>query len=423
MTSSLRNRSVGLLAALAMLVALAGPAAAQVEPIPSSPSTTAATGEAGPEILAPDDPWAKRIKSLIGRRAMSVAIGLDGVWMYRQDASVRRTPASNEKLLLSLAILDRLGPDHPLPTRAMTEDDDLSDGIVNGPLWILGSGNPEVTTKTMAALAGRIENAGINKISGRVIGSKRGFGRDWDAPGWKSYFPRDYVPLPTALTFNFNVSGGVHIRNPEKRAAAALTKALRNKGVKVTGTPGLGISPAVGLDEVGEVGGPTLETVLRHMNVPSSNFRAEVLGKLLGYHRAGAPGTIAKGAAAIEAFANARGGNLDANDGSGLSYSNKVPPQGMVELLWYAEDEPWGGDLRATLPKGGEGTLASRVRSVTVRAKTGTLDGISALSGWVWLKQENRWAAFSIISRGMPKTTASGIEDAIVTTLHERASL
>jgi D-alanyl-D-alanine carboxypeptidase len=59
---------------------------------------------------------------------------------------------------------------------------------------------------------------------------------------------------------------------------------------------------------------------------------------------------------------------------------------------------------------------------VKVRAKTGTLIDISALSGWVWLEQEGTWGAFSIMSRGMSKSEAVAIEDRIVRIVANRAS-
>jgi D-alanyl-D-alanine carboxypeptidase len=60
---------------------------------------------------------------------------------------------------------------------------------------------------------------------------------------------------------------------------------------------------------------------------------------------------------------------------------------------------------------------------VKVRAKTGTLIDISALSGWVWMAQESAWGEFSIMSRGMSKSEAVAIEDRIVRILANRASL
>jgi D-alanyl-D-alanine carboxypeptidase len=318
-----------------------------------------------------------------------------------------------------MAILDELGPDAVLPTEARAET--VANGVVHGPLWIVGSGDPEVDATTMRRLARELEDAGIDKVDGRVLGSTRPFARDWNAPGWKPYFRRLYVPRPTALTFDGNVAGGRHIRNPEKRAAAALTRALRERGVRVTGKPGIGEASG-GLTTLASVDSADLEDILRHMNVPSSNFRAEVLGKVLGHSVQGAPGTIAKGAKSIEEFAAQSGVSLEANDGSGLSYENRVSPEGMVALLWRAEDSTWGDDLRHdALARPGQGTLSGRLGGIKVRAKTGTLTNISALSGWVKLDETGTWAAFSILSRGISKDRAVRIEDTIVRTVAARA--
>jgi D-alanyl-D-alanine carboxypeptidase len=73
------------------------------------------------------------------------------------------------------------------------------------------------------------------------------------------------------------------------------------------------------------------------------------------------------------------------------------------------------------LPRGGQGTLEDRLRDVKIRAKTGTLDGVSALSGWVWLDDRDAWGQFSIVSRGLTKDAAVRIEDAIVHTVSKNA--
>jgi serine-type D-Ala-D-Ala carboxypeptidase/endopeptidase (penicillin-binding protein 4) len=98
-----------------------------------------------------------------------------------------------------------------------------------------------------------------------------------------------------------------------------------------------------------------------------------------------------------------------------------VSPSGLARLLDLADDQTWGETLRKALPTGGQGTLEDRLRGVAVRAKTGTLMNVSALSGWVWAKRRDRWFAFSILSRGMSKSTAVDIEDRIVRILNQRA--
>ena len=341
---------------------------------------------------------------------MSVAVGVNGRFLYRHKDDVRRAPASNEKLLLSMALLDRLGPEHRIVTRAAARS---SGRTVHGRLWILGGGDPAVDRTATRSLARDIRASGIRRIRGRVMGSTRYFRHDWWAPGWRPSFPGTEVALPTALTFEGNRAAGRSVRDPERRAASSLTKQLRSAGVHVRGRPGAGRAPS-GLRVVGSVRSRPLDALLRRQNVDSRNFYAEVLGKLLGAVRSDPPGTIRKGARAIEAWATRFGVNVQAHDASGLSYKNRVTAAGLVRLLWAADGATWTNDLRGTLPRGGQGTLAHRLRTVHVRAKTGTLDRISALSGWVRLERTGGWAEFSILSSHTPKDIAVRIEDRIV---------
>jgi D-alanyl-D-alanine carboxypeptidase/D-alanyl-D-alanine-endopeptidase (penicillin-binding protein 4) len=365
-------------------------------------------------------PWMRAIDHAIGGRAVSVGIADDGVELFERAASVPRAPASNEKLLLSMALLDAFGPDHRIPTVAAAAA--LSGGVVHGDLWILGRGDPEIRPARLAALARRLDAAGVSRIGGRVMGATTYFRHDWFAPGWKRRITRRYVALPSALTFARNVVDGRRIRDPEVRAAASLTAQLERRGIRVGGRPGSG-APPDGLTTLARIRSRPLEGLLATMDRPSDNWYAEVLGKMLGAAAAGTPGTIAKGAGAIEAFSDAHGADVTSFDSSGLSYDNRVTAHGILSLLAFADMADWGDELRGALPRGGQGTLVYRLHDVRVRAKTGTLDGVSALSGWVWLERERRWVEFSILSAGMSKDAAVAIEDTVVRVLADRATV
>jgi D-alanyl-D-alanine carboxypeptidase/D-alanyl-D-alanine-endopeptidase (penicillin-binding protein 4) len=109
-------------------------------------------------------------------------------------------------------------------------------------------------------------------------------------------------------------------------------------------------------------------------------------------------------------------------DSSGLSYANRATARRILELLWDADGASWGPILRASLPAGGRGTLKDRLTDIRIRAKTGTLDDASALSGWVWLERTGGWVEFSILSSGFNEWTAKKIEDRIVRIVSFRAS-
>jgi serine-type D-Ala-D-Ala carboxypeptidase/endopeptidase (penicillin-binding protein 4) len=365
--------------------------------------------------------WAQKIEELIGDRPMSVAVGDEGRFWFRHAAWVRRPPASNEKLLLSMALLDRFGPARTIPTRALSRRRPSPRGVVRGDVWLVGAGDPEIDAARLGELARRIRASGVRRIKGSVIGVRGPFARDWWAPGWRDYFPTYYIALPTALTYRRNQDQtGRHVTDPERRAAVALTAKLRALGIGVRHRPLAGSRPG-DVFGLAEVRSDPLRSIVHRMNVGSLNFYAEVLGKYLGA-RATGTGSIAAGAKTIRRFVASRDVSVDTNDSSGLSYANRATAKGIVRLLWGSQDETWSKTFRETLAKGGQGTLKDRLRDVRLRAKTGTLEDVSALSGWVWLRQDSSWAEFSIMSSRMSTSTAKTIENKIVRVLNANAS-
>ena len=364
--------------------------------------------------------WVSRLHEIVAGRPMSVMVGNDGHAWYRHGAGIDRAPASNEKLLLSMALFDQLGPARTFPLRAMALGID-PDGTIDGDLYLRGQGDPEVSETRLRKLARLVRDAGVRRIDGRVIGVTGPFHHDWFAPGWKDYFPADYVSLPTALTFRGNVSSnGTHIEDPERRAAGFLSHALRDLGV-TTGAPAAAGAATSGLQEVASLTSQPLRTLVLHMDRRSLNFSAEVLGKALAFD-GGSAGTIANAAKAICAFEAAHHvRDTTCHDASGLSYANRQTAAGMVRLLWFADRQPWAGTLRTSLPDGGQGTLKGRLAHVRIRAKTGTLDNVSALTGWVWSDTAGTWIEFSLLTSGMDEYKAKEIEDRVVHLLAEHA--
>jgi D-alanyl-D-alanine carboxypeptidase/D-alanyl-D-alanine-endopeptidase (penicillin-binding protein 4) len=354
---------------------------------------------------------------------VGIALADDGVLLYAHGARRKRSPASNEKLLLSAALFDRLGPSYRIATTAAARV--LSKGTVHGNLWVLGHGDPAIASgplygralsfgpTSLDQLAIRIHAAGVRRVDGSVMGATGFFAHDWDAPGWQPYVPGEYVSLPTALALNGNIARGKAIRDPEFRVARALTARLTALGIEVTGAPGAGVPPD-DLTPVASVEAVPLRTLVGFMNHESSNFFAETLGKLLATKTFGPPGTISGAARALSVWARDHGLHVRERDASGLSYDDRLSPLDIVRLLTFTRSQSWRDAFRRSLPRAGQGTLEDRLAGIKVRAKTGTLfNGASALSGWVWLARAKTWAEFSILSTAMPKS----IEDAIVSAM------
>jgi D-alanyl-D-alanine carboxypeptidase/D-alanyl-D-alanine-endopeptidase (penicillin-binding protein 4) len=352
----------------------------------------------------------RSLDRLIGDRPVSVSVEDRGVRIYGHLPKVDRAPASNEKLLLSMVMLDRFGPDYRIATEAGGSSR-VRGGVLEGDLVLVGHGDPELGADELRTLALRLRRAGLSRVTGSVVGDTSGFVRDRTAPGWHP-IALSYIGLPTALSFEGNVDANGFVLDPERRAAAALAGDLRALGVEVDGGSSAGEAPD-GLRTIAAVRSAPLEDILTRQNVSSINQDAETLSKLLATDVWGKPGSIARGADYIEEWANARGADVRLHDASGLSYANRVTTGDMAALLYRALRRPWGNELRTSLAVPGDGTLGGRLFGLEVRAKTGTLIGdISALSGYVRL-HNGRWASFSIMSE-LPKDEAVAMEDAIV---------
>lgn len=372
---------------------------------------------AGPAQAEPR--WVRHIGRIVAGHPMSVVVGDDGAVWYRRRADVARPPASNEKLLLSMALLHRFSADQTFDVRALGPVVDGT-GTVDGNLYIKGQGDPEVGAARLGVLASRLWDAGLRHLTGHVVGVTGPFRRDWFAPGWKSYFPAEDIALPTALTFAGNVApSGRHVRYPEALAATYLTHALRHLGVTIgsKGTAGPGVT---GMTLLASASSKPLRSIMERMDHRSINFSAEVLGKALAY-AGGEAGTIANGAAAICAYEAASGVHATCHDSSGLSYGNRQTAIGILHMLWNADHQPWLGALRMALPAAGQGTLRHRLGGIRIRAKTGTLDNVSALSGWVWNGPTDGWITFSMLTSGMDEYAAKDLEDRIAQVLANRA--
>ncbi|MER3496506.1 MAG: hypothetical protein C4320_06875, partial [Armatimonadota bacterium] len=119
----------------------------------------------------------------------------------------------------------------------------------------------------------------------------------------------------------------------------------------------------------------SIAEVLPRCLPPSDNFLAESLFEMA---RAGGK-SPASWAAGIGLAPN----DYSPVDGSGLSRKDAVTVNGIAHLLRYAARRPWGGLFQSSLARPGIGTLRNRLKGVEFAGKTGSLDGVSALSGYV----------------------------------------
>src|SRR5437660_3867448 len=160
---------------------------------------------------------------------------------------------------------------------------------------------------------------------------------------------------------------------------------------------------------------------LRVINKVSQNLHAEILLRLLGREK-GTAGTIEGGLEVLRGFLAQAGVPSDQYlfyDGSGLSRQNLVTPHAVVQLLRYAAAQPWGNIYRGTFPVAGvDGSLSDRFKNALqgrVYAKTGSLGGVKALSGYA-KTNSGQQIAFSILSNNfnLPSKRITDTTDRII---------
>jgi D-alanyl-D-alanine carboxypeptidase/D-alanyl-D-alanine-endopeptidase (penicillin-binding protein 4) len=346
--------------------------------------------------------------------------------VFRWREGTARVLASNTKLFTTTAALARFGPEGTLGTEVLGTGELDPEGVYDGSLYLRGGGDPTFGSRrftrrsygggaTVQDLAGLLEAAGIQRVTGRVYGDESAFDSLRGGPD-SGYGVSIWVGPLSALSYNrglFTESGRGFQADPPAFAAARLDDALEARGIPVRLKPRAGLTPA-GAPVLASVDSPPMERLLRLTNKPSDNFFAETLLKDLA-HIAGGVGTTAGGARVATGFARRLGARPTLVDGSGLSRGNRASPLSVVRLLaaMYGRDDydPFVDSLPIA---GRDGTLYDRMRRGPAKAhcvgKTGTLSNVSALSGYCEALSGDTYA-YSILMNGVYPLPARRLQD------------
>ncbi|MGH1502867.1 MAG: D-alanyl-D-alanine carboxypeptidase/D-alanyl-D-alanine endopeptidase [Acidimicrobiales bacterium] len=351
-------------------------------------------------------------------------------------------PASNQKLLTTFAALAEFGPDHRFQTTVAVTGP-VADGIVSGDLVLIGGGDPYLSTADwwtqyeegtaryhtrLEDLADAVVAAGITEVQGGVLGDDSLFDELRVGPWAERLIVQQQSGPLSALAVNeghttwpatfSSMAARTQAADPAQHAAQVFTRLLDERGVTITASAQRGAAPA-GATVIASIDSAPVLDLATHVNSYSSNYGAEVLVKHLGLRRVGAGSTEA-GAAAVETILLEQGFDLSGvviDDGSGLAETDLVTCQLLVDLLDRAGADSAFAD---TLSVGGErGSLRNRVDETIadglVWAKTGTLNGVTALSGYVDSSSEAGTSiAFAYIANGEVAGVGAGINGDLV---------
>ena len=369
------------------------------------------------------------------RSCLVVADPGGGTVHYARQASLGLIPASTLKLLTTAAALAQLGPDSRFTTEIRAAAPPADGGV--GELYMVGGGDPLLSTAEFAsdggylgqprrstsieALADKVAATGVRRV-GRILGDESRYDTQRLVPTWNPRYIANFDISPlSALVVNkaFTSSSPPAVAvSPPAHAATVLAGLLRARGVMVGETGAARTPPGAPL--LTSIDSAPLSEIAAEILQNSDNMAAEMLVKEMGT-RPGSPGSTAAGLGAIaeklRQLAGVTPEEIAVVDGSGLDRGDKLTCSVLQRVVAGSPDA-----LAAGLPVAGRnGTLFRRFLGTPaagrVWAKTGSLEGVAALSGFV-TAQGNRNVAFTLLSNDLASTAAGvGLQDRVVNVL------
>ena len=363
-----------------------------------------------------------------GRTCLTVEEGDAAIYGRNGDDTL--TPASTLKVLTGMAALRKLGDGFQFITPVVAAAPMAEGGIIDGPLWLVGSGDPLLSTKayadsfrnqpqvytSMDTLADNLYAAGVREVRGGVLGDESRFDTVRYVPTWKpGYITDNEIGPVSALVVNdnfaqFRPKRTIATPTPGTHGAVILTELLRARGVLIVPEGGEGVAPA-GAVTVASVASPPLPEVVGELLRESDNMTAEVLTKELGA-RFGSGGTWAAGTEVIRATVAEAGlppEGYSAVDGSGLDVTNRLSCTILMDALDLAG--PVGPVASGFAVAGQTGTLAQRFlgnpAEGRLRAKTGSLNNVVGLVGFVDAA-DDRTLEFALLANELPTRLEAG---------------
>jgi D-alanyl-D-alanine carboxypeptidase/D-alanyl-D-alanine-endopeptidase (penicillin-binding protein 4) len=379
---------------------------------PAVPPAPWSAHERAGAVAALDDAFAP---ALDGASGWSLAVvDATGATLYDRRADRAVTVASAQKLIVAATALAVLGESYRFHTVFAAEKPIGGDGILDGNLWLAGSGDPSLETQDLRSGVAMLARAGLRRVSGGVAVDSSamhgpGINPHWDPDdaGEDYAAPTSAVSVDGDTVATHQVYDGIDhlawvpVRDVGMFAASIVQTLLARAHIATGARPA--VAPAA------------LE---KHMLFVSDNHYAEQLLRTLG-GQGGGEGDDATGIAVERTFLNQRGipvPGLVLHDGSGLSSDNRVAAITLARILSDAQTRGGPYSLYLLLPQGGrQGTL--RYYDFTaalgrVRAKSGHITGVAALAGYANTMRHGR-VAFAFAIDGSPGDPDAAIVRAV----------
>jgi serine-type D-Ala-D-Ala carboxypeptidase/endopeptidase (penicillin-binding protein 4) len=382
-----------------------------------------------------------------------------------------RIPASITKILTAITAFETIPSQHQFVTelRAMSKP---VDGVLNGPIYLVGSGDPTFVTEKLWLLIHDFSRLGIKKINGDLIFDTSVFDDVKFDKSRSTHNHRAYSSPTSGLTFNWNSlwvrilptklgqavrvyldppDSTIGVRNnaktlnkstsllvdrvtandidqiivggqikpddefsvyrshtlPAQRAAIQAMNFLKNEGIEVTGQIKPGKAPANSI-QVAKVESVMIDEIVKMMMKHSNNLISEMLIKYVDYQENNRPGTLAGGLEILNKTLKKYSKKpFTVVNPSGLTTDNKVSTDFMTDLLVAMTNHPeYYAEFMAAFPRSGiDGTIKKRMTKAKgkIRGKTGLLNGVVSLAGYIHSEQGNLYSFAFIYNGAMNK--------------------
>ncbi len=376
-------------------------------PLGALPATPVLSMRRAPDVVSHDVNAERLAAELAAVQAMTppgscLTVAIDDEIVVNLNGDGAVIPASNVKLATAAVALQILGPDHRYITEARAEIG--ADGVVDGDLYLVGGGDPLLAAAwypesglspypptpvtRIEDLVEGIAAAGVTEVRGKVIGDGTRYDDEFYAPTWGDDVRGIEAGPLDALMVNDSMVEGERRKSqdPAEGAARELTRLLRERGISVRGRAGVGQVPGE-MAVIAEVQSAPMSEIVAEMLATSDDNTAEMVLKEIGFMTSGS-GARDSGLTVVAATLTGMGaptGGLVLVDGSGLSVENRMSCSLLQALLArHTPTDALGAGL-AVLGASGtlNGTATTHPLAGRLRAKTGTLTDVKALSGFV----------------------------------------
>jgi len=331
--------------------------------------------------------------------------------LYKVNERQALRPASTMKVVTAVAALDRLGGSHQFLTK-LYYTGEIQDSTLYGDLYCVGGFDPAFNSDDMRAFVESVQQMGVDTIRGRIVADrtmKDGdlFGEGWC---WDDDNPK-ISPLSLGRDIDF---------------LERFVKELSNEGIVLDIRLSEGSIPSEARILCSRF--HTMDQILQRMMKMSDNFYAEAMFYQIASSTGRRPAKAKDAASVIKQLIQKVGNGKNPYriaDGSGLSLYNYVTPELETRLLRYAyRNKNIYEHLLPSLPIAGwDGTLKTRMKGTAaegnVKAKTGTVTGVSALAGYCTAANGHQ-LCFSMINQGiMNSETGRNFQDRVCNALCE----